>query len=52
MPWSTSLTACSATWLPVKWKTAVEPGVVLQLAVPSYMSDTPVVSPQLEPYWK
>jgi len=51
MPWSTSLTACRATWVPVNRKVAVAPPVKLQLAVPAYMSATPVVRPQFAPYW-
>src|SRR5258708_3900058 len=51
MPWSTSLTACNATWLPVNRNVAVAPPTKLQLAVPAYMSATPVVTPQFAPYW-
>src|SRR5258705_97721 len=51
IPWSTSRTACSATWVPVNRNVAVAPVAWLQFAVPRYMSDTPVVRPQFASYW-
>jgi hypothetical protein len=51
IPWSTSRTARSATWIPVNRNVAVAPVAWLQFAVARYMSDTPVVTPQFASYW-